>query len=79
MERCNAGLSFWIVRGCVHKHADPPHAFGLLRACRKRPSGRGTAQERDELAPFQLTELHFMPASAALQDIELARISQRVG
>jgi hypothetical protein len=40
MERCNAGLSFWIVRSREHKHADPPHAFGLLRERRKRPGGR---------------------------------------
>jgi hypothetical protein len=32
MERCNAGLSFWIVRSRLHKHADPP--LGLLRALR---------------------------------------------
>jgi len=48
MERCNAGLSFWIVRSCVHKHADPP--LGLLRSRGKRPSSRYTADKRDEIA-----------------------------
>jgi hypothetical protein len=38
-----------------------------------------TAEWRDELAPFQLIELHLAPPSAraGLQDIELAKISQR--
>src|SRR3974390_1884878 len=58
MERCNAGLSFWIVRGCVHKHADPLHAFGLLRARDKRPRRRA-AEQRDERAA-----LHSMTSSA---------------
>jgi len=48
-----------------------------------RPRRQGprscTAEQRDELAPFQLIELHSVPASAALHDIEFARISQRVG
>jgi hypothetical protein len=33
------------------QHADAPHALGLLRARRERPSSRRTANERDELAP----------------------------
>src|SRR6476619_933388 len=49
MERCDAGLSFRIVRRYVHKHADPPHSLALLRARRDRPSGR-TAEQGDELA-----------------------------
>src|SRR5262245_59246644 len=51
MERCDAGLSLRIVRSYVHKHADPPHALGLLRAYRERPRGRRAAEQRDELAP----------------------------
>jgi hypothetical protein len=35
----------------------------LLRARRKRPRGRRAAGKRDELAPFQLIELHSIPAS----------------
>jgi hypothetical protein len=34
----------------------------LLRARRERPRRRATEQ-RDELAPFQLIELHSVPAS----------------
>ena len=67
-------------------HADdrnPPRGLRrhrwLLRARRERPRGRRTAEERNELAPFQLIELHSGPASAALHDIELAGISQRTG
>jgi hypothetical protein len=37
------------------------------------------AEQSDELAPFQLTELHSLPASQArLQDIGLAGVSQEV-
>jgi len=45
---------------------------------RERPR-RPAAEQRDELAALQLIELHSIPpARAGLQDIELARISQRV-
>ena len=48
----------------------------LLRARRERPGGRA-AEQRDELAPFQMIELHSMPSShAGLQDIELAMVGQ---
>jgi hypothetical protein len=33
----NARLSFRIVRGKVHEHADAPHFLALLRARRERP------------------------------------------
>ena len=35
-ECCEARLSFLIVRGHAHEHADAPHALALLRACRQR-------------------------------------------
>jgi hypothetical protein len=35
-ERHQAGLSFPIIRGQVHQHADAPHPLGLLRARRER-------------------------------------------
>jgi hypothetical protein len=51
----------------------------LLRACRERPRHSGTANERDELAPFYLIELHSISNSPRqMQDIELAMVSQRV-
>jgi hypothetical protein len=51
----------------------------LLRACRERPRRCRTADQRDELASFQLIELHSVPASQGRrQDIELATSSQRV-
>jgi hypothetical protein len=37
--------------------------MGLLRARRERPRSRRAAEQRDELAPFQLIELHPLPAS----------------
>src|SRR5262245_16377566 len=39
------GLGEW------RKHADAPHALGLLRPGRKRPSHRCATHQRDELAP----------------------------
>jgi len=48
-------------------------------ARRERPRRRRAAEERDELAPFQLIELHSVPVrQGRIEDIELARISQEV-
>ena len=49
-ERREARLSFRIVGGEVHEHADAPHALALLRPRRKRPRGRAAEQD-DEIAP----------------------------
>jgi hypothetical protein len=51
----------------------------LLRARRERPRSC-CADERDEIAAFQVIELHSVPCAsrAELQDIELALISQEV-
>jgi hypothetical protein len=70
-------LSFLPVFGKRHQCANAPKV--LLRARRERPRHRATEQ-RGELAPFYLIELHSVPLSAraGLQDIELARISQEV-
>src|SRR5262249_26227541 len=48
-ERGDAGLSLRIVRGQVHKHADPTRPLALLRAGRERPRRRA-AEQCDELA-----------------------------
>src|SRR5215831_13444490 len=51
MERCDAGLSFWIVRSGAHENANAPHPLGRrLRARRERPGGSRAAEQRDELA-----------------------------
>ena len=52
----------------------------LLRPRRKRPRHRRAAEQRDELAPFPLTEMHPIPhgPEAHRKDIGLQRISQRV-
>src|SRR5258705_13434058 len=49
-ERREAGLSFRIVRGPIHEHADAPDALALLRARRERPRRSRAAEQRDELA-----------------------------
>ena len=54
------------------QEADGRHLPALLRARRKRPRRCRTTKQLDELAPFQLTEFHSMPASTALHNIELA-------
>jgi hypothetical protein len=57
-----ACLQFRIGLGAAHQHANPPHPLGLLRSRRKRTRRPG-AEEREEIAPFQLIELHSIPAS----------------
>jgi hypothetical protein len=50
LERCDAGLTAWIVCGHVHERADPPHSIGLLRPRHQRPRRRA-AECCDEIAP----------------------------
>jgi hypothetical protein len=68
--------------GCLQALAQRPQPFAdrrLLRACRERPRRSRAAEKRDELAPFQLIELHSIPASQGRrQDIQLVTSSQRV-
>src|SRR5262245_22186830 len=59
MERCDAGLSFWIVGSGAHENADAPHPLTLLRAGRERPRDGRAAEQRDELAA-----LHSITSSA---------------
>jgi hypothetical protein len=68
------------ILGVTRLGAEPSdHRHRLLRPSRQRPRGRRAAKQSDELTPFQLIELHSVPASRAkLQDIELAKNSQRV-
>src|SRR5262252_3748312 len=89
MERRDAGLKFRMVCGCGQEHADAPHPLARLRARRERPRCPA-AEQRDELASFQLIELHLPPQPgtcgsiphwrgsgqglAALQDSEPANV-----
>src|SRR5262249_49874881 len=52
MESREARLTFRIIGGEIHEHADAPHPVGLLRARRKRPGCRRATDERNERAPF---------------------------
>jgi hypothetical protein len=51
-------LSFRIVRGQIHEHADAPHPLGLLRVRRERPQGCGAAQTADEISTREQTAQH---------------------
>jgi hypothetical protein len=52
-QRCDIGLSLRITLGVSHEHADAPHPHGLLRPRRERPCSRRSAEQCDEVAPFQ--------------------------
>src|SRR5262249_34702337 len=62
-ERPDASLKFRTVRGCGQEHANAPRSLGLLRARRERPRSRRAADERDEVAPFELSA-HSITSSA---------------
>jgi hypothetical protein len=49
----------------INLNADAPNPLALLRPRRERPRSRRAAEERDELAPFQLIEMHQMPQAGA--------------
>jgi hypothetical protein len=51
----NARLSFLAVAE-AHEHRDAPHPRRLLRSGRERSGRCRAAEQRDELAPFQLIE-----------------------
>src|SRR5262245_14331330 len=61
MESREARLSFRIIGGEVHEHADAPHALAPLGPRRKRPGRRRAAEQRDECAPPD----HSITSSAA--------------
>src|SRR5262249_57742925 len=48
-------------QGIGSRDSQPP-ASPLLRPRRHRPRRRSAAEDRDELSPFQLIELHSVPA-----------------
>jgi hypothetical protein len=46
MKSREARLSFRIIGGEIHEHADAPHALAVLCARRERPCGRSAAKRR---------------------------------
>jgi hypothetical protein len=54
-EPRETGLSFRIVGGHAHQHADAPHALPLLRARRKRPCRRAAEQHDEHAASHSIT------------------------
>src|SRR5262249_52562709 len=49
-KRRETRLSFRVVRGKIHEHADAAHPLALLRARRERPRRSRATKKRDELA-----------------------------
>src|SRR5262249_32557710 len=71
MESRESRLTFRIIGGIIHEHADAPHALALLRARRKRPRRSRAAEERYECAA-----IHSI-TSSALTISELGTIRPR--
>jgi hypothetical protein len=63
VERRKSVSTFRVVRSAVHEDTNPPQTFRLLRARPERLDDRRAAEQRDELASFQLIEWHSIPAS----------------
>lgn len=61
-ERREIGPHLRIVRSTPHQHFDSLHPLGLLPSRRGRRHSRRTAEEDDELPPFQLVQLHPSPS-----------------
>src|SRR5262249_1075561 len=57
MESCEAGLTFRIIGGIIHEHADAPHPLFLLREPRQRPRRRPAAEQRYERATLHFAYL----------------------
>jgi hypothetical protein len=74
MESREARLTFRIIGGEIHEHADAPYPLGLLRPRRKRPRGCRAAEQRDELASSH----HSITSSASESSTPFPRIKPHV-
>jgi T5SS/PEP-CTERM-associated repeat protein/autotransporter-associated beta strand protein len=72
-QRRHISLCLPIAFRISHQHADSLNSCALLCPCRDWPSNRA-AEHCDELAPFQLTELHSLPQPGFSQHNGLPRI-----
>jgi hypothetical protein len=70
-------LSFHVALGIPHQHADAPHALALLRTRRERPRSRG-AEQRDEIAPFQLIGFPRFNISGSLAMFDATRLASSI-
>src|SRR5215471_18711719 len=76
-NRITSTVSLSRQKSRVHRAMRP--LVSPLRARRERPRRGRAAEQRHELAPFQLMEVHSIPASqVGWQDSEGAANSQRV-
>ena len=54
------GETFRVICSIGREKTYTPHPLTLLRACRERPCRGRAAEQRHELASFQLIELHWV-------------------
>jgi len=59
-----------VMTRAVSQEHDPPHSLCLLRARRERPCYRRAAEQRDEIAPFQVEHPASSPG-ATTQNLRL--------
>jgi hypothetical protein len=71
-----------MARGRRRARTQEPNAWQLprlLRPRRERPRCRRAAKQRDELAPFQLTEMHPIPSRAGSTPQDIGNGSRAIG
>src|SRR5262249_61738759 len=79
LAKCNdAGPHFGIILVIWMQECDAPHALSLLRPRRERPRRRA-AEQRDELAPFHLTEMHPIPHGAGSTSQDIGSETRAIG
>jgi len=77
LESRYTSLSLRIAFSEVHEDRDAPHPLGLLRPRREWPRRRA-AEQRDEIAPFQLIEFPRFNISGSLAMFDATRLASSI-